>query len=100
MHALEKTGHACALQFRRRMLGTVERVLVEEVGILTTSNDGASRLACGRADRYFEIHFEARGILDKGDLARVRIDRATPAHTHGMQVEGLSREICLPVLPA
>jgi hypothetical protein len=41
-----------------------------------------SLLAVGRADRYFEIHFDCRG-LTPGCLAHVRIDRVTPTRTHG-----------------
>ena len=98
LRALEEAGHTCALQFRRRILGTVERVLVEDVVASTSADGSASRIARGRADRYFEIHFDACGKLGKGDMAHVRIDRVTPTRTHGTEVEGTARETPLPVL--
>ncbi len=39
----------------------------------------------GRADRYFEVHFEADDVRP-GDLVPVRIDRVTPTRTHGTRL--------------
>lgn len=96
MHRLADVERECSLSFRRRFVGEVERVIVEE----PQRFDGPSAARHypdvhgdhGRADRYFEIHFETpgphngAGCADRvrpGDLVTVRIDRVTPTLTLG-----------------
>jgi threonylcarbamoyladenosine tRNA methylthiotransferase MtaB len=116
MHRLVEVERECSLSFRRRFIGEVERVIVEgpEPVAATTRgsrpSDGSSSprhcIHHGRADRYFEIHFETVGPhgeppLDPplregktgraddvrpGDLVTVRVDRLTPTRTHGMLI--------------
>jgi|GEM_PF-36197 len=112
-----------SLEFRRRFIGTVERVIVEadtepgqSVGPVSNrtmahqsvgpvSNRSIARQfvgpvsnqsvespchTChGRADRYFEIHFEAQvegRNAAPGDVVHVRIDRVTADRTHGTRL--------------
>jgi tRNA A37 methylthiotransferase MiaB len=71
-----------SLAFRRRFIGEVEHVIVEEPRGSGGPPSARHRILHGRADRYFEIHFEADNAR-AGDLVSVRIDRVTPTRTHG-----------------
>lgn len=81
MNELARVERDCSLRFRQSLVGETERVIVER------SPDSASPLACGRTDRYFEVHFDAPGVR-AGDVVRVRIDRATPTRTHATCLTG------------
>ena len=96
MQRLADVERACSMSFRRRFIGRVERVLVEKsrtprnATMDSPEPDQISRalvpIRHGRADRYFEVHFQAQGIsagVGAGDLVDVRIDRITPTRTHG-----------------
>lgn len=120
MARLARLGMDLSLAFRRRFVGSVERVIVEEPSASGAQPPpGPERLAArpepvaagtgtehytarpprsrairqGRADRYFEIHFEAEDVRP-GDLVRVRIDRVTPTRTHGELLIPISRKSC------
>ena len=88
----------------RRFIGECERVIVENSG--GTPEDAGGRQArfalqdedsrCiyhGRADRYFEIHFERDAERHAGDIVAVRGDRVTPTRTHGTAVEAPARQV-------
>ncbi len=96
MHRLADVERECSLSFRRRFVGEVERVIVEGPPRFDKLSSARHYLDVhrnhGRADRYFEIHFETPGLHNRagcadrvhpGDLVTVRIDRVTPTLTHG-----------------
>ncbi len=113
MAQLAQVEQACSLAYRRTLLGRIERVLVERTetrpsGSVQTETrpsgnvqtetrpSGSVRLAAhgwseppvccrGRAERYFEVHFESEGVRP-GEIVSVRLDRVTPAGTHGTHV--------------
>lgn len=66
----------------------------EDAGASQTDN---GRLHHGRADRYFQIHFEAAN-LEPGDLVPVRIDRVTATRTHATALRPHGSRLSLPVL--
>jgi len=66
----------CSLAYRRSLLGRTERVIVEK------TPDPAPTYA-GLADRYFKVWFDSQEPLAPGNLVNVRLDRVTPARTHG-----------------
>lgn len=72
----------CSVEFRRSLLGCVERVIVEKDRTSNGHGDRRCQTRHGRADRYFEVHFESEDA-SPGDLVSVRIDRVAPARTHG-----------------
>ncbi len=72
-----------SVRFRLEFLGEVERVIVEGGSDSDRSAGGADRICHGRADRYFDIHFDASDAVQSGDVVTVRIDRVTPSRTHG-----------------
>ena len=83
MRRLAAVEQACSLQYRRGLLGHVERVIVEgPAGVGRTVPGLTYRRQRGRADRYFELHFEAENARP-GDLVSVRVDRVTAAETFG-----------------
>jgi len=82
MRRLAEVERECSLSFRRRLLGEVERVIVEGSNKLDKQTSVRQHIRRGRADRYFEIHFEADDV-HAGDLVPVRIDRVTPTRTLG-----------------
>ena len=82
MRRLAEVERECSFRFRRRFVGQVERVIVEESGALDGQTDEWHNVHHGRSDRYFKVHFEADEVRP-GDLISVRIDRVTPARTHG-----------------
>jgi threonylcarbamoyladenosine tRNA methylthiotransferase MtaB len=86
MNELARVERESALRFRERLIGETERVIVERPPETTVSQDSVP-LACGRTDRYFEVHFDAPGVR-AGDVVFVRIDRATPARTHATWLPG------------
>jgi threonylcarbamoyladenosine tRNA methylthiotransferase MtaB len=104
MRRLADLERECSLAYRRRLLGEIERVIVERTAAEGTTgggiddrpgarDDGGSTCCSGRTDRYFPVHFRAAG-LDLGDLVSVRIDRVTASMTHGTYVktnDGLCR---------
>lgn len=122
MQRLSKVEELCSLTFRRRLLGTVERVIVEgerdfrlnhgdstsDTRLLSgslsldepaaeTAKDDAGHLHWGRADRYVTIHFHAEGVRP-GDLVRVHVDRVTPVRVYGSVANHAPGTVSLPVL--
>lgn len=99
--AVEAEG---SLAYRRGLVGRGERVIVEQIMAAQTQTrawggaggaaDGEAALCCGRSDRFFEIHFEGKGIR-VGDVMYVRIDEATPGRTRGTPVR--ASRLSLPV---
>ncbi len=98
MRRLAEVERECSLAFRRRFIGEVERVIVEspcgppdDAGgrqARSRIQDGDSlSIYHGRADRYFEIHFESDAERHAGDIVAVRVDRVTPTRTHGTVVD-------------
>ena len=84
-----------SVAFRRKLLGRVERIMVERV---TEPWDAATpRICSGRADRYFEVHIECDDT-EVGDVVRVRLDRVTPTRTHGTRIDAATGRYPLPVL--
>jgi threonylcarbamoyladenosine tRNA methylthiotransferase MtaB len=75
-----------SLRFRTRFVGETERVIVERHPMADPSERQRPSLRSGRADRYFEVRFEDAGA-EPGDLVHVRIDRVTPARTHGTRLD-------------
>ena len=98
MSRLAEVERECSLFFRQKALGRVERVLVE--GLPGSDDDPrhTDEVCHGRADRYFEVHFEAVGDVCPGDMVAVRIDRITPTRTHGMLISASPGRYPLPVL--
>jgi threonylcarbamoyladenosine tRNA methylthiotransferase MtaB len=82
MRRLAEVERECSFRFRRRFVGQVERVIVEESGTLDGQTDEWHNVRHGRSDRYFKVHFETDEVRP-GDLVSVRIDRVTPTRTHG-----------------
>ncbi len=82
MHRLGEVERETSLSFRRRFIGEVEHVIVEEPHESDAPSSAGMRILHGRAERYFEIHFEADDVR-AGDLVSVRIGRVTPTRTHG-----------------
>lgn len=89
MARLAQVERECSAEFRGRFVGEVERVLVEDDGRAAQAagaehvrTEPARRTCRGRADRYFEICFEADDVA-AGDLVRVSVERVTPGRTHG-----------------
>ncbi len=62
-----------------------------------TSPPGNGHLYHGRADRYFQVHFEAAD-LHPGELVPVRIDRVTATRTHATALRPHGARLSLPVL--
>lgn len=69
-----------SISFRRSLLGSVERVIVEQ-----RADAASPGLACGRADRYIDVWFDV-GSAAVGDVIRVFIHRVTPTRTHGQPI--------------
>ncbi|MFI5378020.1 MAG: MiaB/RimO family radical SAM methylthiotransferase [Tepidisphaerales bacterium] len=68
---------AASLEFRSQFVGQTMTVMVEP-------GDGSIRH--GRSERYFSVHFDG-GDMPAGRCVTVRIDRVTPARTHGTLLE-------------
>lgn len=83
VHRLNELERETSLSFRRRFLGEIERVIVEERPASADVSAARPHVRGGRADRYFEIRFESDDVRT-GDLVSVRIDRVTPNETHGV----------------
>ncbi len=84
MGRLAEVERECSLDYRRKLLGVVERVIVEPHASRDVTQ--SSTIRHGRTDRYFEVYFEACEEVRTGDLVRVRIDRVTATRTHGTLV--------------
>lgn len=93
MHRLAEVEQECSLAFRRRFIGELERMIVEDSKEPDHRVPGEHRIHHGRANRYFTIHFETNGPhsgphdvndVRTGDLVDVHIDRVTPTRTHGV----------------
>jgi threonylcarbamoyladenosine tRNA methylthiotransferase MtaB len=97
MQRLAEVERECSTAYRRRLLGSAERVIVEPSDALDEALNGVG-IRHGRADRYFEIHFEADREVHTGDLVPVRIDRITPTRTHGTHVNPRAADYPLPVM--
>lgn len=98
MTQLAELERELSLGFRRRFLGRMERVIVERRSPLGFASHDFGDIRSGRCDRYFEVHFHAESC-DTGDIVDVRIDRVTPARTHGTVIPAGRRSYPLPVLP-
>jgi threonylcarbamoyladenosine tRNA methylthiotransferase MtaB len=99
MTRLADVERECSLRYRRRLLGLVERVIVEPDRPPSPWERGrgegpSPHIRHGRSDRYFEVHFEPADEVRTGDLVPVRIDHVTPGRTHGT---GLRRQGPLPL---
>lgn len=116
MWRLAEVEAECSLAFRRRLVGTVERVIVEaghvredELPDTEHSIDDAGwddepmhtnykahtqKIRWGR-DRFVAIHFESDSV-QPGDVVRVRIDGVTPGRNHGTICQ--PHDVRLPVL--
>jgi len=68
-----------SLAFRQQFLGQTVELLVERPGARDLAHP---EIQHGRCERYFSVCFE-HGASLVGRSARVRIDRVTPARTHG-----------------
>lgn len=123
MEALADLEAELSMAFRRRFIGQVERVIVEDdrdaeddfvprahaaggTGGLSASarddrlgghDEPVPGFCSGRADRYFRVHF-SDDDAEPGDLAWVRIDRVSPMRTHGTRIRSGPRGFSLPVL--
>ncbi len=98
MDRLAAIERDCSIAFRRRAIGSRERVLVEADGGGADAEPGNPRIAHGRTDRYFNIHFDAPATVKPGDLAAVRVTRVTPTRTHGTYLPQEDGIFPLPVL--
>lgn len=109
MNRLAEVERDCALRFRRRFLGDVERVIVEhddesvdpprstvEGGRTDRVAAGGRRVRHGRTDRYFATYFESSEVR-AGEVVAVRIDRVTPTRTHGTRIDDRGANYPLPV---
>jgi threonylcarbamoyladenosine tRNA methylthiotransferase MtaB len=110
MARLARLERESSLAFRRRFLGRVERVIVENAGpkqapgrapnpvtspgkppAVSVDDDSPPcddqpiGLCSGRTDRYFPVHFEAAS-LQSGNVVFLRIEHVTPARTLGSLV--------------
>lgn len=89
MQRLLEVETECSLRYRQRLIGRVERVIVEDAAETKAGvgrdpvGDGA--VACGRTDRYFMAHFAGNGLCP-GDVVSVRIDRVMPNRTTGTRM--------------
>lgn len=72
---LRRRADEHSLSFRRRFVGEVVELLVEE-------GDGGRH---GRCERYFDVHFDDPAT-GPGDFLRVRIDEVTTRRTYGTRV--------------
>ncbi|MCH8146818.1 MAG: TRAM domain-containing protein, partial [Planctomycetes bacterium] len=95
---LAEIERECSLAFRRRAIGSVERVLVESQGHQADPDLANPRIAHGRTDRYFAIYFDAPSHIEPGDLVGVRVDRVTPTRTHGTYLPQRGSDLPLSVL--
>jgi len=59
MQRLAEVERECSLAYRSKFIGRVERVIVEQSSDKELSSGRPSVMLHGRADRYFEIHFES-----------------------------------------
>ncbi|UCD75426.1 MAG: hypothetical protein JSV91_00610, partial [Phycisphaerales bacterium] len=74
-----------SIRYRRRLLDRTVRVILEQ-----PAKDDSS-LMTGRCDHYALV--STRTDLPRGGVARIRITRVTPTHTHGQVV---SEPVALP----
>ncbi len=117
MRRLAEVEAESSLAFRRRLVGTVERVIVEaghaqedelsdpkhsiehtdwnDEPFHSIHNAHNQKIRWGRADRFVAIHFESDSV-QPGDVVRVRINGVTPGRNHGTICQ--SRDVRLPVL--
>lgn len=103
MQRLAEVERECSLAFRKKFVGQTERVIVERSseGGDEIFDDPEETIFHGRADRYFQIHFEADQSVHSvqaGDIVSVCIDRVTPTRTHGTIIESTSDTYPLHVL--
>jgi threonylcarbamoyladenosine tRNA methylthiotransferase MtaB len=87
MRRLASEEKECSHGFRQRLIGSVERVIIEGStnGLQTKERScgQSGKNVHGRTDRYFEVHFKAGDDVQPGDLVAVRVDRITPSRTFG-----------------
>ncbi len=83
MNALAELEKELAQNYTSQFIGETLRVIVESTkGASDNSNSKETKLATGRCDRYFEVHFEAPNSK-LGDVAQVKIDRVSSRRIHG-----------------
>ena len=83
MNALGELEQQLAHDYTRQFEGETLRVIVENAKSPEgKSNSNETRIAVGRCDRYFEVHFEAKKSKP-GDVVQVRIDRVSSRRVHG-----------------
>lgn len=117
MNRMEEVDRECSLAFRQQFVGATERVIIEHDAHFSSAPrtsdrtvvqrsarppfaetpSGVPRLYHGRADRYFQVHFEAADLAP-GDLVPVRIDRVTTTRTHATALRPRGNRLPLPVL--
>jgi MiaB/RimO family radical SAM methylthiotransferase len=83
---LRELSSVHSLEFRRRFVGEVVEVLVEQPSSDEMEMEALAGFQHGRCERYFAVHFESTR-LPPGTLARVRVDRVTPTRTFGTLLE-------------
>ncbi len=99
MAQLAEVERESSLAFRLGFLGHTECVLVEKEKDPAAQGSSQGAVRHGRADRYFEVYFEAAAARP-GDVVSVRIDRVTPGRTHGTLIEPGADRYPLHVLSA
>lgn len=116
MQRLRQEESASSLAYRSRLVGRIERVIVEsgtraDVGDRVGDRSerasdelgasdfprGASPWRHGRADRFIDIVFASRAV-STGDVVRVQIERVTPRRTHGTVLDPSISKVRLAVL--
>ncbi len=113
MNRMAELENELSLAYRRPLMGTSQRVLIESEAKMEPPGDGDAwefidchdamndgspmRIFHGRTDRYFDVHFDAEDV-SPGGLVDVRIDRVTPSRTHGTLITHDASTIALPVL--
>ncbi|MGA2501628.1 MAG: radical SAM protein [Tepidisphaeraceae bacterium] len=78
IHTLSDHAAVDSLEFRRQFIGQTASVMLEP---------GEGPVRFGRCERYFSVHFDG-GDMPAGRCVDVRIDRVTPARTHGSLIGG------------
>jgi len=80
LNLLRRRAGEHSVAYRRQFLNEAVEILVERPGGKDVG------IQHGRCERYFDVHFEADEVLT-GRAVKVRVDRVTPARTHGTVLE-------------